>query len=147
MAPDEPQLALPLIALAHGRSGDKGDSANIAIIARRPDYLPVLRRALTEEAVAAYFSHLCGGPVHRFEVPGVNGFNFLLENALGGGGVASLRIDPQGKTYAQMLLSLPVEVPVALARRHGRASGRVEERRLRGGVDAAARRAAPESCA
>lgn len=120
LAPAEgPQVALPLIALAHGRSGDKGDSANIAIIARRPDYLPVLRRALTEEVVAAYFRHLCAGPVRRFEVPGVHGFNFLLENALGGGGVASLRIDPQGKTYAQMLLSLPVEVPVALARRHG----------------------------
>jgi hypothetical protein len=115
----EPLVALPLIALAHGRSGDKGNSANIAIIARRPEFLPVLRRALTEEAVAGYFRHLCAGRVRRFEVPGVHAFNFLLEEALGGGGVASLRIDPQGKTYAQMLLSLPVEVPVALARRHG----------------------------
>lgn len=116
---EEPEVALPLIVLAHGRSGDKGDSANVAIIARQPDYLPVLRRALTEEVVADYFRHLCAGRVRRFEVPGVHGFNFLLENALGGGGVASLRIDPQGKTYAQMLLSLPIEVPVALARRHG----------------------------
>ncbi len=114
-----PTVAVPLISLAHGRSGDKGDSANVAIIARRPEFLPVLRRALTEAAVAACFGHLCAGPVRRFEVPGVHGLNFLLLNALGGGGVASLRIDPQGKTFAQMLLSLPVEIPVELARRHG----------------------------
>lgn len=114
-----PTVAVPLVALAHGRSGDKGDSANVAIIARRPEFLPALRRALTEPAVAGYFRHLCAGPVQRFEVPGVHGFNFLLQNALGGGGVASLRIDPQGKTFAQMLLSLPVEIPVELARRCG----------------------------
>lgn len=110
-------VRVPLLALAWGRSGDKGNHANIAVIARRPDYLPPIRAALTEEAVAGYFRHLCEGPVRRFEVPGIAALNFLLENALGGGGMVSLRSDPQGKTFAQMLLGLAVPVPAALARR------------------------------
>jgi hypothetical protein len=101
-----------LIDLAWGRSGDKGDNANVGIIARKPDYVPLLRAQLTEAAVAEWFAHLLEGGVTRYELPGVNAFNFLLEHALGGGGVASLRMDPQGKAFAQMLLDFPIEVPV-----------------------------------
>jgi len=118
-APTGPTVAVPLIALAHGRSGDKGDSANIAIIARRPEFLPALRAALTEAAVADYFRHLKPGRVRRYDVPGVQALNFVLEAALGGGGAASLRNDPQGKAFAQMLLDLAVPVPAELAARYG----------------------------
>ncbi len=111
-----PTVMLPLARLAHGRSGDKGDSANIGVIARRPEFLPVLRAALTEAVVADYFRHLVAGPVTRYEVPGIDAFNFVLERALGGGGAVSLRNDPQGKGYAQMLLDLEIPVPVDLAR-------------------------------
>jgi hypothetical protein len=106
--------SVPLVRLAWGRSGDKGDSANIGILARRPEYLPYIRAALTSEAVAQWFAHLVQGPVHRYEWPGLDGLNFLMERALGGGGIASLRIDPQGKAYAQMLLDFPIPVPATL---------------------------------
>ena len=105
---------VPLVRLAWGRSGDKGDSANIGILARRPEYLPFIRAALSADAVAQWFAHLVQGPVHRYEWPGLDGLNFLLERALGGGGLASLRIDPQGKAYAQMLLDFPIPVPATL---------------------------------
>jgi hypothetical protein len=103
----------PLIAYAFGRSGDKGDIANIGIIARRADYLPILAEAVSESAVAQWFAHLVKGPVHRYDWPGLPGFNFVMESALGGGGTASLRIDPQGKTYAQILMDFPVPGPAA----------------------------------
>jgi hypothetical protein len=102
---------VPLMALAHGRSGDKGDTSNIAIIARRPEYLPLLRVELTAERVRAYLSHLVHGEVTRYEVPGLNALNFLLTDALDGGGPTSLRPDPMGKGLAQMLLGMPVAVP------------------------------------
>jgi hypothetical protein len=117
---DEPQvpmgeeIEIPLMRIALARSGDKGDSANIAIIARDPAFLPVLRREVTPERIAHHFRHLVSGPVERFESPGLSAFNFLLQNALGGGGMASLRIDPQGKAYGQMALEMMVSVPVAL---------------------------------
>ncbi|MGE0735522.1 MAG: acyclic terpene utilization AtuA family protein [Alphaproteobacteria bacterium] len=110
---------VPLIALAHGRSGDKGDKANIGILARRSEFLPYIRVALTEDAVREYFAHIVQGRVERFEIPGLNGFNFLLHEALGGGGIASLRYDPQGKAFAQMLLDFPVPVPAAWLRPGG----------------------------
>ena len=97
--------------LAHGRSGDKGNTANIGILARRPEYLPWIRDALTPQAVQTYFSTLARGEVRRFEWPGLSALNFVLGDALGGGGVASLRYDPQGKALAQILLELPVPVP------------------------------------
>jgi hypothetical protein len=108
-------VEVPLVQLAWGRSGDKGDKANIGIIARRPDYLPYIWTALTEDAVAARFAHFLRGPVERFLLPGSNAVNFLLHDVLGGGGVASLRNDPQGKGYAQVLLDHPITVPAALA--------------------------------
>jgi len=107
-------VEVPLIRLALARSGDKGDSANIAIIARDPTYLPVIRREVTPARMAEHFRHLVSGPVQRFEAPGLNAFNFLLQGALGGGGMASLRIDPQGKAYGQMALEMIVKVPAAL---------------------------------
>ncbi|MEQ8798193.1 MAG: acyclic terpene utilization AtuA family protein [Salinisphaeraceae bacterium] len=108
---------VPLIRLAIARSGDKGDNANIGIMARKRDYLPYIRAALSEAAVADYFRHYLEGDVFRFELPGIGGLNFLLTRVLGGGGIASLRVDPQGKCYGQMLLDHPIPVPRALAER------------------------------
>ncbi|MCF4166953.1 DUF1446 domain-containing protein [Zavarzinia compransoris] len=102
---------VPLIRLAVGRSGDKGDIANIGVIARRPDYQPYIRAALTVDAVKAWFGHLGVSRVERFDLPGFDALNFMLHDALGGGGVASVRIDPQGKALAQMLMDMPVKVP------------------------------------
>jgi hypothetical protein len=114
----ESHRAIPLIKLAYARSGDKGNHANIGVVARQPSYLPYIRAALTEKAVADYMAHVLHkneGNVTRWELPGIHAFNFLLENSLGGGGIASLRIDPQGKAFAQQLLDFPVPVPKSLA--------------------------------
>jgi hypothetical protein len=108
------RIAVPLMRLALARSGDKGDSANIAIIARDPAYVDVIRREVTAARMAEHFRHLVQGRVVRFEAPGLNAFNFLLQDALGGGGMASLRIDPQGKAYGQMALEMMVQVPPGL---------------------------------
>lgn len=107
-------LEVPLIRLAYARSGDKGDTSNIGVIVREPGFLPLLRAQLTEAAVAAYLAHLVKGKVTRYDVPGIHAFNFVCEQALGGGGMASLRNDPLGKGMAQILLSMPVQVPVSL---------------------------------
>ena len=119
--------------LAWARSGDKGNKANIGIVARRAGYLPWMWRSLTAEAVAETFAHfldnagpgLSEEPVERFLMPGTNAINFLLHDVLGGGGVASLRNDSQGKGYAQILLDHPVAVPKALA---GQAAADAEAR-------------------
>ncbi len=111
------EIDVPLVKLAWARSGDKGNHSNIGVIARQPSYLPWIRAALTPEAVAAYMAHVLDastGRVTRFELPGLNALNLLLENALGGGGMASLRIDPQGKAFAQQLLDMPVKIPAEL---------------------------------
>ena len=88
--------------------------ANVGVIARRAAYLPWLWRALTVETVAARFRHLLDGPVERFFLPGPGAINFVLHDVLGGGGVASLRNDPQGKAFAQILLATPIPVPADL---------------------------------
>lgn len=109
---------VPLIKLAVARSGDKGNHSNIGVMARKPEYLAWIAAALTEGAVAQWMQHVLDGQtgkVSRWHLPGSHSLNFLLENALGGGGVASLRIDPQGKAFAQQLLEFPVPVPRALA--------------------------------
>jgi hypothetical protein len=113
--PEGPWVEVELLKLAYARSGDKGDSSNIAIIARRPEYVPILRRELTTERMAAHFKGLVEGPVERFEAPGLHAFNFLLAKALGGGGMASQRIDPQGKAFGQMALEMRIRVPASLA--------------------------------
>lgn len=111
------EIEVPLIEIAHARSGDKGNHSNIGVIARKAEYLPWIRAALNEQTVASYMQHVLDaekGRVIRYELPGLNALNFMLENALGGGGVASLRIDPQGKAFAQQLLDMPVKVPAHL---------------------------------
>ena len=111
-------VTVPLIRLALARSGDKGDHANIGVIARQPAFLPFIEAALTPEAVRRYFAHVLAGgeqgTVQRWRLPGTHSLNFLLHHALGNGGAASLRTDPQGKAFAQMLLDYPVAVPSRL---------------------------------
>ena len=102
---------VPLIRLAHGRSGDKGDKANIGVIARKPEYLPLLNHWLTPERVAAHFAHNRPSRVERFDLPGCHAMNFLLHDVLGGGGMASLRTDNLAKCYAQVLLAMDVPIP------------------------------------
>lgn len=120
---DGPLLHVPLEAVALGRSGDKGDKANVGVIARHPDFLPWIAAHFTAEAVASFFEHFLEGgqqrPVERFYLPGLHALNFLLHRVLGGGGVASLRADPQGKSYAQLLLTAPLPVPRSLLEAHG----------------------------
>ena len=114
--------SVPLIKLAVARSGDKGNHSNIGVMARKPEYLAWIAAALSEGAVAEWMQHVLDGQtgkVSRWYLPGSHSLNFLLENALGGGGVASLRIDPQGKAFAQQLLEFPVPVPKALAQALG----------------------------
>ena len=110
--------SVPLVKLAVARSGDKGNHSNIGVMARKPEYLAWIAAALSEAAVAQWMQHALDeqtGKVTRWYLPGSHSLNFLLENSLGGGGVASLRIDPQGKAFAQQLLEFPVPVPKALA--------------------------------
>jgi hypothetical protein len=115
-------VEVPLIRLALARSGDKGDHANIGVIARDPAFLPYIRAALSTDAVRRWFAHvLAGGEqgrVERWDLPGTHSLNFLLHHALGGGGAGSLRTDPQGKAFAQMLLDFPVPLPRTLAAGH-----------------------------
>eukprot|EP01064_Diplonema_japonicum_P029412 TRINITY_DN4755_c0_g1_i1.p1 TRINITY_DN4755_c0_g1~~TRINITY_DN4755_c0_g1_i1.p1 ORF type:complete len:598 (+),score=112.92 TRINITY_DN4755_c0_g1_i1:585-2378(+) len=99
--------------LAHGRSGDKGDIANIGIIARKPEYLGFLRRVLTPARVRAHFAANCKGRVERFDLPGTDSMNFLLYNTLGGGGTSSLHSDPLAKTYASQLLAMEISAPLS----------------------------------
>lgn len=110
-------VSVPLVTLAWARSGDKGDKANIGVIARKAEYLPYICRSLTADIVSERFAHFLKGGVDRFLLPGPHALNFLLHNVLGGGGVASLRNDPQGKGYAQLLLDVPIEVPAEIAKR------------------------------
>jgi Acyclic terpene utilisation family protein AtuA len=111
-------VTVPLIRLALARSGDKGDHANIGVIARKAEYLPWIAAALTPENVSDHFAHVLEGGrqglVQRWYLPGTMSFNFLLHRALGGGGAGSLRTDPQGKYFSQILLEFPVPVPTGL---------------------------------
>ena len=105
--------SVPLIKLAYARSGDKGNHSNIGVIARHPSFMPALAAALTESNVAEYMQHVLDtehSTVTRWFLPGIHAMNFLLENALGGGGISSLRSDPQGKAFAQQLLEFPVPI-------------------------------------
>ena len=115
--PDDAGTEVTLRALAVARSGDKGNSSNIAIIARDPAFVSVIREQVTPETMAAHFEGLVHGKVTRYEAPGLHAFNFLLEDALGGGGMASRRIDSQGKAFGQMALEMKIKVPRALAQR------------------------------
>ena len=108
----QPTRRVPLLTLAHGRSGDKGDTANIGIVARRAQDLPLLSAWLTPERVAAHFAHRAPRRVERFDLPGINAINFVLHGVLGGGGMASLHTDNLAKAYAQVLLAMEVPAPL-----------------------------------
>ena len=109
---------LQLRYLAHARSGDKGDTANVGLIALEPELYELLRREVTRARVARHFRGMTSG-VERFELPNLNALNFLLHGALDGGGTMSLKTDAQGKVYSTALLRMEIPVPAALARRYG----------------------------
>ncbi|NWD76982.1 DUF1446 domain-containing protein [Pseudomonas gingeri] len=122
LQPPKPQgraeANVPLVKLAVARSGDKGNHSNIGVMARHPDYLPWIAEALTPAVLVDWMGHVLDprhGRVERWYLPGTHSLNFLLENALGGGGIASLRIDPQGKAFAQQLLEIQIPVPRQIA--------------------------------
>ena len=97
--------------VAHARTGDKGDTCNIGVIANEDRFYPVLAEQVTAARVRAHFGALIQGPVERFELPNLGALNFLLHGALGGGGTVSLRTDAQGKTFGAALLSLEIDLP------------------------------------
>jgi hypothetical protein len=109
------QVEVRLIDLAWARSGDKGNLSNIGLVARRPEWLPLLWSRVTEQFVGDYFAHLVHGKVERFHLPGIASMNLLLHDALDGGGPSSMRMDPLGKGMAQMLLDATVRVPRPVA--------------------------------
>jgi hypothetical protein len=97
--------------IAHARSGDKGNTTNIGLIALDPKYYPILVEQVTAERVKEHFAQICEGRVERFELPNLNALNFLLHRSLDGGGTISLRLDAQGKTYSAALLRMEIDVP------------------------------------
>jgi hypothetical protein len=113
-----------LVDVAHARSGDKGDTANVGIIAFKPEWYPLLARELTVDRVAAHFRGAITGGVQRFELPNLNALNFLLHGALDGGGTLSLKTDAQGKVFSTALLRMTLDVPDAEARALGLPAGR-----------------------
>ena len=104
-------MKVRLYEVAQARSGDKGDASNVGLIARTPEIHEALRREVTPERVQEHFREVCRGGVERFDVPNLLAFNFILHDSLGGGGTESLKTDAQGKTHAQGLLEMEVEIP------------------------------------
>ena len=103
-------MRIRLIEIAHARSGDKGDTANIGVIARKPEFYPILVQRLTCDRVRKHFEGICLGDVERFELPNLHALNFLLHQSLGGGGTTSLKNDAQGKTLSSLMLSMELDV-------------------------------------
>jgi hypothetical protein len=116
-----------LYAIAHGRSGDKGDTVNVGVIARRPEFYDFIRELLTVERVQAHFGAMVRGGVERYELPNLHALNFLMHEALGGGGTVSLMTDAQGKTFSTAMLRMDIDLPEDLAKlvepRHAEAAG------------------------
>lgn len=112
-------MNIPLMKIAHARSGDKGDAANCGVIAYKQEWYPILRDYLTTELVSKHFEGQCLGKVERYEVPNLWAVNFVLNNILGGGGTVSLKLDAQGKTVASAMLLLNIEVPDDVAAQYG----------------------------
>lgn len=110
-------MKVKLDDIAHARSGDKGDASNVGLIAGTPELYRILLEQVTAERVKEHFREICRGPVQRYELPNILALNFILHDSLGGGGTESLKNDAQGKTHAQGLLNMEVEVPEELARR------------------------------
>jgi len=104
-------MEIKLLNLAHARSGDKGDTANVGLIALKPEFYPVLVREVTAERVKNHFKGICKGAVERFELPNLEALNFLLHESLGGGGTLSLMTDAQGKTFSSALLRMRIDIP------------------------------------
>jgi hypothetical protein len=104
-------MKVQLTTLAHARSGDKGDTANVGLIALRDEFYPILVREVTAERVKQHFKGICRGDVERFELPNIGALNFLLHESLGGGGTLSLMTDAQGKTFSTALLRLEIDIP------------------------------------
>ena len=104
-------MKVQLTKIAHARSGDKGDTANIGLIALREEFYPLLVREVTAERVKQHFKGICKGEVERFELPNLGALNFLLHESLGGGGTLSLMTDAQGKTFSTALLRMEIEIP------------------------------------
>jgi len=109
-------MKVRLYEVAQARSGDKGDASNVGLIARTPEIWEILREQATPERVQEHFREVCRGGVERYEVPNLLAFNFILKDSLGGGGTESLKTDAQGKTHAQGLLQMEVEIPDELVR-------------------------------
>ena len=109
-------MRVELLKLAHARSGDKGDTANVGLIALKDEYYPLLVREVTAERVKEHFKGICKGEVERFELPNLKALNFLLHESLGGGGTLSLMTDAQGKTFSYALLRMKIDVPEDLHR-------------------------------
>ena len=109
-------MQVQLVDIAHARSGDKGDTANVGVIALRPEWYELLVREVTRDRVANHFSGVITGPVERFELPNLRALNFLLHGALDGGGTLSLKTDAQGKVFSTALLRMKIDVPDAEAR-------------------------------
>src|SRR3982751_447880 len=109
-------MKIRLLDIAHARSGDKGDTANVGIIALKPEWYDVLDRYVTRDRVADHFRGIINGGVDRFELPNLGALNFLLHGALDGGGTLSLKTDAQGKVFSTALLRLVIDVPDAEAR-------------------------------
>lgn len=116
-------MKVRLLDIAHARSGDKGDTANVGVIALKPEWYPLLARELTGERVAAHFEGMITGPVDRFELPNLRALNFLLHGALDGGGTISLKTDAQGKVFSTALLRMLLDVPDGEARKLGLPGG------------------------
>ena len=112
-------MRVQLVDLAHARSGDKGDTANVGVIAMRPEWYPLLVKELTRERVKAHFQGVISGDVQRYELPNLHALNFLLHGALDGGGTLSLKTDAQGKVFSTALLRMVLEVPDAEAAKLG----------------------------
>lgn len=109
-------MKVQLLDICHARSGDKGDAANVGLIAREERFYPLIKQYVTKAAVKKHFKGICFGPVDRFELPNLWALNFLLHNTLGGGGTVSLKQDAQGKTLAAALLRMEIDVPAAAMR-------------------------------
>ena len=103
-------MRIPLTQLAHARSGDKGDTANVGLIALRNDYYPILLREVSAARVKQHFKGICQGAVERLELPNIHALNFLLHESLGGGGTLSLMTDAQGKTFSTALLRMEIDI-------------------------------------
>jgi hypothetical protein len=112
-------MNIQLTKLAHARSGDKGDTANVGLIALRDEFYPLLVREVTAERVKQHFTGIVKGSVERFELPNLGALNFLLHESLGGGGTLSLMTDAQGKTFSTALLRMMIEIPDNEARELG----------------------------